>query len=76
MRDEVIDEIIVALNSMVDADPDALLALLEARVSCNGRLAEEHPTCQTGGENGKRRAGAGEASIRPPTSPRTPAPSR
>lgn len=46
-----IDAAIEALNSMLAADPDAMLALISHRVSCNDALAD-HPSCQVGGEPG------------------------
>jgi hypothetical protein len=46
-----LDEAIQALNSMLAADPEAMLALVEARVPCNDALAN-HPTCQVGGDKG------------------------
>jgi len=40
-----LDEIIERLNSMVEADSEAVMALIISRVPCNNRLAD-HPTCQ------------------------------
>jgi len=41
------DIIIERLNSMAEADSDAVMRLIETRVTCNDELAE-HPTCQVG----------------------------
>jgi hypothetical protein len=46
-----IDDAIEALNSMLEADPAAMLALVGSRVPCNEALAE-HPTCQVSDEDG------------------------
>jgi hypothetical protein len=39
------DRVIAVLNSAVQADPDAMRALVETRIPCNMKLAE-HPTIQ------------------------------
>ena len=44
-----LDKALEILNSMVEADPDAITALLEKRVPCNKALAH-HPTVQMLGE--------------------------
>jgi len=43
-----VDEAVSALNTMLEADPEAMTKLVHRRVPCNERLAD-HPTCQVGG---------------------------
>ena len=47
-----IEEAIALLNSALEADRDAMSALIATRVRCNMALAE-HPTIQTGADPGR-----------------------
>ena len=49
-------QIVGVLNDAFKADPDAMDALVNARVSCNGRMTE-HPTIQVGEHDGLMKVG-------------------
>ena len=51
-----IDEALELLNRANEADPDAMRALVDARVPCNQKLADD-PTIQVGRYQGSHRVG-------------------
>ncbi len=44
-----VDEAVVQLNTMLEADPRAMQALIQLRIPCNQALAD-HPTAQVGND--------------------------
>lgn len=56
MANKPLEQIIDALNSALEADPEAVRTLIATRIPCNAKLAD-HPMIVCGDEDGKLTVG-------------------